>query len=143
MRILGCLLLAASVSLGQGTSRHGVTVDVMTYPQASAKDALASVLKALDAKKLDYVVAQLADPGFVDDRVKRIYAGRFEEQVQDTQARLDPATVKLLRRFQKDGKWAMTKDEAVVTLDDVKDRSVRFVRQGDRWFLRHENTPDK
>src|SRR6516162_941770 len=90
------LLLAAN-----GT-RYGVAVDVRTYPQGTAKESLASVLQAVEARRIDYVVAQLADPAFVDDRVQRLYGGRFEEQVEDTRARLDALTIKQLQRFLKD-----------------------------------------
>src|SRR5262245_61113248 len=71
------LLLCPLAAIAQDTARYGISLDVKTYPQATAKEALASVLKAIDARKIDYLVAQLADPSFVDDRVKRVYAGKF------------------------------------------------------------------
>jgi hypothetical protein len=117
--------------------RYGIALDLKAYPQGTAKEALASVLKAINAKKIDYLLAHLADPGFVDDRVKRLYGGRFEEQVQDTAARLDPFTVKELRRFLKDGTWSFEKTEAVVRLKDVKNRQVKLHQKGSRWFLEH------
>jgi hypothetical protein len=144
MRLTWLVLLACSTAaLSQDAARHGVAPDAKAYPQATAKDALASALKAIDAKRFDYLVAQLADPDFVDDRVKRVYAGKFDEQVQDTQTRLDPATVKQLRRFAKDGAWTVGKTTAVVGLDDVKERVVRLVKKGDRWFLSHDSSPEK
>src|SRR5689334_13583169 len=91
------LLMAAS------TTRYGIAPDARTYPQGTAKETLASILKAVEAKRVDYVVAQLADPVFVDDRVQRLYGGRFADQVEDSRACLDPLTVKLLQRFLKDG----------------------------------------
>jgi hypothetical protein len=135
--------LATLARAGEPASRYGVAPDLKTYPQATAKEALGSVLKAIDANKFDYLVAQLAKPGFVDDRVKRLHAGKFEEQVQDTRARLDPATVKLLRRFLADGKWTEEKTSAVVTLEDVKDRVVRLTRKDGRWFLDHSSAPTR
>ncbi len=105
---------------GKGT-RYGVEPDAKGFPQATAKEAFASVIKAIDDKKFDYLVAQLADPTFVDDRVKRLYGGKFDEQVQDSRSRFDPAAVKLLKRFLKEGKWTLTKSDAVVQLDDVKE----------------------
>ena len=38
--------------------------------RTTPKEALASVLKAADAGRFDYLTAQLADPSFIDDRVK-------------------------------------------------------------------------
>jgi hypothetical protein len=129
--------------IAQEDRRYGIALDARTYPQASAKAALASVLKAIDARKFDYLLAHLANPTFVDDRVKRLYAGKFEEQVQDTRARLDPATVKLLRRFQKEGRWTIEKDTAVVQLEEVKDSVLRFVHKDGRWFLDHRSAPSE
>jgi uncharacterized Ntn-hydrolase superfamily protein len=138
------VLTLALPAAGGESKRYGVARDARTYPQATAKEALASALKAIDAGKFAYLVAQLADPAFVDDRVKRVYGGKFDEQVQDTRARLDPATVKQLRRFLEAGKWTVEKDSAVVTLDDVKDRAVRLVRKDGRWYLKHDfDPPDK
>src|SRR5690349_21732166 len=94
--LLGLLSLSAAVRAAD--ERYGLALDTKAYPQATPKEALASMLKAIDEKKFDYLAAQLADPGFVDERVKKVYGGKFEEQVRDTQARLDPATVKQLRR---------------------------------------------
>jgi hypothetical protein len=86
-----------------GGRRYGIAPDLVTYPQGTPREALVSVLKAIDARRFDYLVAQLADPAFIDDRVQRLYGGRFEQQVEDTRVRLDPLSVKLLRRFLKDG----------------------------------------
>jgi hypothetical protein len=144
MRLAWLVLLACSfAAYSQDAARYGVSPDAKNYPQATAKDALASVLKAIEANKIDYLVAQLADPSFVDDRVKRVYAGRFEEQVQDTRTRLDPATVKQLKRFAKDGTWTVGKATAIVGLEGVPERVVRLVKQGDRWYLSHDSSPEK
>jgi hypothetical protein len=149
MRVWGGILLGLAVlanAAGAGEEgkvplkRHGIVADLKSYPQGTAKEALASVLKAIDAKRIDYLVAQLADPAFVDDRVKRIYGGKFAEQVEDTCGRLDPLTVKQLRRFLKDGTWKNDKTEAVVRLKDVKDRCVRLRRRDGRWFLEHNSS---
>src|SRR5262245_49315648 len=147
MRALFVLPMAALLAAtclarpDEKTARYGVALDTKAYPQATAKEALASVIKAAEAKKFDYLVAQLAEPGFVDDRVKRVYGGKFDEQVQDTRARLDPVTVKLLKRFLKDGTWKVEKTSATVTLKDVKDRVVRLTKKGDRWYLEHSFAP--
>lgn len=132
---LGLLLVVAA----DGT-RYGIAPDLTTYPQGTAKDTLTSVLKAVENKRLDYVVAQLADPAFVDDRVKRLYSGRFEQQVEDTRARLDPLTIKQLQRFLKDGDWQQDKDRVTVRLKDDK-RCLYFKKDKDRWFMEHGSKP--
>jgi hypothetical protein len=132
--VLTMTLLTLSLAQDK-TDRYGVALDAKAYPQATAKEALGSVLKAAAAKKFDYLAAQLADPTFIDDRVKRIYGGKFEEQVEDVRARLDAFAQKQLKRFLDEGKWAVDGDRATVTLDSVKDRRVRLVKKGDRWYL--------
>jgi hypothetical protein len=133
-----CFTVSALSQEAKGT-RYGVALDTKSFPQSTAKEAFASVLKAIDDKKIAYLVAHLADPTFVDDRVKRLYGGKFAEQVDDTSSQLDPSTIKQLKRFLKDGKWAIAKTEAMVTLDDVKDRCVRFVQKAGAWYLEHRN----
>jgi hypothetical protein len=121
--------------------RYGIAPDLKTYPQATPKEALASALKAADAGRFDYLAAQLADPDWIDGRVKRLYGGRFEGQVEDTRARLDAPTLKLLRRFLADGAWQEDKDRASARLKDVSDSRVYLRRLGDRWYLEHRSAP--
>jgi hypothetical protein len=135
-----CPLLGVLLVLAADGTRYGIAPDLKTYPQATAKETLASVLKAVEAKRVDYVVAQLADPAFVDDRVKRLYGGRFEQQVEDTRARLDPLTIKQLQRFLKDGDWQQDKDRVTVRLKDDK-RCLYFKNGNSRWFMEHANKP--
>jgi hypothetical protein len=121
--------------------RYGIAPDLKAYSQATAKQTLASVLKTIDAGRFDYLAAQLADPDWVDERVGRIFGGRFDDQVEDIRDRLDPGTVKLLRRFLAGGEWTTDKDRASVRLKDVGDRGVFFRKKGERWFLEHRSKP--
>lgn len=116
--------------------RYGVAADLKTYPQATPKETLASVLKALTAKRVDYVVAQLADPEFVDRRVKD-NGGKPDELLQEAKARLldDPATVKMFERFLKDGAWGEGEEAATASLKGVTDRKLFFRKRGGRWYL--------
>jgi hypothetical protein len=117
--------------------RYGLAADLKAYPQGTPKEALASALKAIEKKRVDYLVAHLADPAFIDDRVTRVYGGHFDEQVEDTTARLDPATVKQLRALLKDGTWDIGKREVSVRCKAVKGRCLRLRAVGGRWFLEH------
>jgi hypothetical protein len=139
--LMSCPGAAARAGDADRDSRYGVALDTKAFPQATPKEALASALAAIEKKKFNYLVAHLADPTFVDDRVKRVYAGRFAEQVLDTQARLDPPTVKQLKRFLDSGKWTIDKTSAVVQLDDVKQRCVNLVKKDGRWYLEHRFAP--
>jgi hypothetical protein len=135
---LGLLVLLNAGTNGQDKSaaRYGIASDLKTYPQGTAKETLASVLKAIESKRVDYLTAQLADPAFVDDRVKRLYGGRFEEQVEDTRSRLDSRTVKLLQRFLKDGDWQDDTDRVTVRLKDNA-RRLYFKKNNGRWYMEH------
>ena len=136
MRFVPAILLIISASVARAEApRHGVAHDPKTYPQATPQEALVSVLKAVENKRIDYLTAQLADPLFIDERVQRVFGGKFAEQVEDTASRFDPSTTKLLARFLKDGEWKMEKDSASVHLKDVKDRAVFFRKVGERWYL--------
>jgi hypothetical protein len=135
--------LASTLGLLSAESgvRYGVAPDLTTYPQDFPKATLASVLKAADAGKFDYLAAQLADPSFIDARVKELFAGDFKEQVEDVRARLDPPALKELRRFLNDGEWKIDAAEASVHLKDVSDRAVAFRKIDGRWFLEHPSKP--
>jgi hypothetical protein len=121
--------------------RFGVPLNLSDYPQGTPEQSLHSVLKAIESKRLDYLVAQLSDPAFIDRRVK-LFGGRFQDQVDDTAARLDAGAVKLLTRYAKEGAWSKADKEAMVSLKDVNDRFVFFHKLGDRWYLDHRSKPD-
>jgi hypothetical protein len=134
--------LMAGAAVAEGGSRYGVAPDLAAYPQKTPQEALASVAKAAEEKRFDYLVAQLADPAFIDDRVRRVYGGRFDQQVEETRVKLDPAAVKLLRRFLKDGEWKVAGGRASARLKDVPDRAVFLREAGDRWYLEHRYAPE-
>lgn len=121
--------------------RFGIAPDLAAFPQKTPQDTLASVVKTIEAKRFDYLVAQLADPEFVDDRVKRLYGGQLAGLVEDARTRLDAPTLKLLRRFLKDGDWDVGKDNAVVKLKEGTDFVVHFRLANGRWTMEHRNKP--
>jgi hypothetical protein len=135
----GWLALAVGLNvLASGAAeRYGIAPDLKSYPQAKPKEALASALKAAEAGHFDYLVAQIADPAWVDERVKRVYGGRFEDQVADTRARLDPSILKQLQRFLTEGDWNEAGDRASARLKDVPERRVYLNRLSNRWYLEH------
>jgi len=53
----------------------------------------------------------------------------------------EPAHLKDLRRFLRDGEFKVAGDTATATLRDVKDRALYFKKVKDRWFL--ENRMDE
>jgi hypothetical protein len=141
LAILAVLGLFPVVAVAEETARYGVALDPTTFPQATPQQLLASLLKAIEAKRFDYIVAQLAEPTWIDDRIKRLYAGKFEEQVADTRARLDPGAVKLLQRLAKEGEWQIADKEAHLSAKEIADRSVYLKKIGERWVLEHKQSP--
>jgi hypothetical protein len=119
--------------------RYGLIYNRNGYPQAAPKDALASVVKALEEKRVDYVLAHLTDPAWVDERVKQ--AGNdFDAVVREATAKLldNPDVLKELRRYVREGDWDVMDKTASATLKDVKDRRVAFRRAEGRWFLEND-----
>ncbi len=131
-------LLSGDAPRTQEGPRFGVAPDLAAFPQARPEETLASVLKAIELKWWDYLAAQLADPAFIDQRVKT-FGGLFADQVDDLRARLDPATVKLLHRFQKEGEWHRSDTETTLALKDLPDRILFFRKIGARWYLEHRS----
>jgi hypothetical protein len=133
----------ATAGADEPVQRYGITADFKTYPQATGKEALASILKAVEDKRIDYVLAHLADPQWVDERVKK-NGGKFEDVVKECkETKLDPVAVKQLGKFLKDGEWKVEEKTAEVRLKDVSDRSVRFFKIGERWYMENAYRPEK
>lgn len=143
MRLLAGLLVVAlaGTAWSQGSKeeipkRFGLPADVETFPQATAKDALGSVIKAIDRQRIAYLMAHLADPKFVDERVK-LYGGDFEKLVTETTAKLagDPDSVKQLRRLVAEGEWQEAGETSSVSHKEIPNRTVFLKKIGNRWFL--------
>lgn len=136
LRIPGAVLLLFLVAAEEPIKpRYGIEANDK-YKQSSAKDSLRSVLAAIEAKRVDYVLAHLADPAFVDERVKQI-GGRFEVMVKETAQKLDadPETLRDLRKILSDGDWKEDGNSASATCKDVKGKAAYFKKIGDRWFF--------
>jgi hypothetical protein len=120
-------------------ARFGVEPDLKTYPQGTPKEALASVLKAVEDKRIDYLLAQLADPDWVDGRLKKT-DGDFKALVRETTAKLidDPGPAKRLQRFLKEGDWDEGAARATVKIKDDKEHAVFLRKIDDRWFLEND-----
>jgi hypothetical protein len=116
--------------------RFGVEVELKTYPQSTPKEALASVLKAIETKHADYIVAQLADPEFVDRRVKET---SYDDLVAEATGKLinDPGAARQLRALLDKGTWGKVEgDTQSASLGEASDRIVSFRKAEGRWFLK-------
>jgi hypothetical protein len=128
--------------------RFGFAYNAELYPQKKPDEALKSIVKAIDAKRIDYLLAQLADPKFVDAQIAEFKAtikmgdpeqrafAAFQKLVEVTNDyfQADPALIKELRLFAQGGKFEIEDTLATGTLKGSP-RKV-FMRQiGERWFL--------
>ena len=138
--ILAFLLIAAEEKI---KPRYGVEA-IDKYGQKTPKDTLRSVLAAIEAKRVDYVLAHLADPAFVDERVKQT-GGRFEIMVKETTQKLDadPESLRELRKFLSDGEWKEDGNNTSANCPDVKGKQVYLKKIGDRWFFMNRVKPAK
>ena len=128
--------------------RYGFVYNPGLYPQKKPQDAIQSVIKAIDAKHVDYLLAQLAEPKFIDAQVAEYKASgakgdeeartyvAFRRLVADTVDYFvgDPLLVKELRLFARDAKWEIDEGVATGTLKGSP-RKVFLKQIGDRWFL--------
>src|SRR5688572_19821532 len=72
MRLFITIFLLAAPCLAQErilNPRYGFEVNFAFYPQKTPQEAIASITKAIDNKRIDYMLAHLADPVFVDETV--------------------------------------------------------------------------
>lgn len=136
----------------QEPPRYGFEYNPVLYPQKTPKDAMASVIKAIDNKRVDYMLAQLAEPTFVDRQVDD-FKPQFPNARDDAQKFLafdklvaetvhyfdsDPILVKQLRKFAHDAEWDVNEDAATGTVKDLPARKVFMKKIGERWFMENK-----
>lgn len=144
--LIGWVLVAATSAQvpNKLDRRYQIEMDTDNFPQRSPKEALDSLLKAIQLKKLNYAVAQIADPAWVDRRVKEVHGGDFAALVKEVGTHLidDPETAKTLRRFVKEGEWQEEGAKATAKLKNAKDQVFLQKLEG-RWFLENRKKGDK
>jgi hypothetical protein len=134
---IGVLALAAQDGTNKAPAkRHGIEAELKSYPQATPKETLGSLIKAVEAKRIDYVLSQLADPAWTDRRVKETEGG-FPALVEESTGLLvaNPATLKRLNKLSTEGEWKVETESAVVRLKDVDDAALFFRNADGRWYM--------
>ena len=129
--------------------RYNLDFSPTLYPQKTPQEAMKSVVKAMDARRTDYLLAHLTDPMFVDKRVAE-YTQRYTEGSADAKTllafnrliaeteqhfRADPPLVKELRQFAREAEWEEKEDIVIGTAKAVPARKVFLRRVGERYFL--------
>jgi hypothetical protein len=123
--------------------RYGVAPDLQTYPQKTPRDTLASVVKALADKRVDYLLAHLADPEWVDKRVKD-YGGNFQEVLREATTKLldDPGAARKLQKLLAEGEWKIDKDQAFVKPAEGE-RWAHLRQTNGRWVMENRYRPEE
>ena len=130
--------------------RYGVSYEPLLYPQKEPDETARSIVKAIESKRFDYLLAQLADPKYVDlkiaeyrdllpkvakDEARVVLA--FDRLVRETAQHFqdDPLLLKELRAFAKAAKWESEGGKAVGTVESIPAHKVVLRNEGGRWFL--------
>jgi hypothetical protein len=144
-----CTGLVAAQGDKKGGERYGVPAERGRYPQDTPQKALAAVLRAIDNNQVDYLLAHLSDPAFVDKRVadreglypnldkKGRQRAAFEVLIKETESHFaeDPQSVKDLRRFSTKGEWEVKDNQASAKLKELPSRRVFLRRVESGWVL--------
>ncbi|MBI3410625.1 MAG: hypothetical protein HY040_19995 [Planctomycetes bacterium] len=150
--LLGLVGLVAAQDQSRLDSRYGLSYSADRFPQKTPQEELQSVIRAIETKKIEYLVAHLADPSYVDraindykvaipkggDEAKTILA--FERLVKEVGKYYvdDPSTVRELRQFAKDAKFETMDNIAIGTVPTIDGRKVFLKKIEGRWFLENK-----
>jgi hypothetical protein len=104
--------------------RFGIPVKIKTYPQDTAKKALASAVEAVEKADTSYLIAHLLDPGFVELRLSD-RARQYEAAVELELARLRDFQIMNPDKFQPEDR---------VPLDRAKFNALIIERSRERAF---------
>jgi hypothetical protein len=133
---LSLFLLAPALGQEKLAKRYGFEANTDFYPQKTPQEALASAVKTIENKRVDYLLAQLADPKYVDDDAVRTFLA-FDRLVKETGEYYleDPTMLKELRLFVKEGEWESGETQASAAVKTIQGRKVFLKKVEDRWFL--------
>lgn len=67
----------------QPQPRYGVAAETTIFPQDSPKRLLASIQKAFDRQRVDYVLAHLTDPSFTGAKINHYYREKYGRDIQE------------------------------------------------------------
>src|SRR6516164_6015386 len=86
--VLSASLLAQAPQEKGSAKRYGIELRLKKFPQSTPKETLASVVLAIQERNFAYLLAELADPNFVDKRVKDNHGGSFDEFVKEASMKI-------------------------------------------------------
>jgi len=140
---LACLLAGVELAAQEKAvaPRFDIESKLDVYPQDTPEKTLKSVVQALEKGEYAYVLAHLADPGFVDAMLKqnKLSFKEFVQEVKQT-AKENPEQLREMRKFDLEGEWTVTDTTATARAKSLPGRAIIMLKIGDRWFMSNERT---
>lgn len=117
------------------SGRFGVALDDASFPQNSPENLRKSLLKALDSDKIEYLLAHLADPSFIDKNVREVHEGNFAKQVAETREKLIKGLKSPLESLLKNGKLNFSEKSASLKDPALKDFTITMKLENNKWYM--------
>ena len=118
--------------------RYGQEADLKLYRQSTPQEAIESVIKAMKAADITYMLAHLVSPTEVDRKLKGD-RDAFQKLAVKATPEKTKAMVTELQMLLDDGTWTMRRNLCWATTDGKRDLTLEKI--GRRWFM--HNTPVK
>lgn len=136
--------LAAAQKQPENVTRLGMASDYEIYPQSTPKELIASLLKAINRERYDYLVAHLMEPGFIDDRVQRTNL-KLDDIAKEIKSKFQaqPELQKDLIKLLNSGEQTDSGTTVIITHKDVKNQQVYLKKIGDRWYVENRQKDKK
>ncbi len=112
------------------SGRYGIAFDEASFPQNTPDNLRKSLLKALNSDKIEYMLAHLADPSFIDKNVREVHEGDFAKQVAETREKLKKGLKSPLESLLKEGKLNASEKSA-----SLKDLIITMKLENNKWYM--------
>lgn len=145
---VGVVLLAVSFGVAQqqpkSVTRLGLESDYEVYPQSTPKELMASVAKAVNRERYDYLAAHLMEPDFIDARLQRANL-KLEDLGKEIKSKFQaqPEVLKDLLKILNGGEVVDSGTTVVVKHKDVKGQQVYLKKVGDLWYVENRQKDEK
>lgn len=146
--------------------RFGVPAETELYPQTSPKTTMISITKAFQRNRIDYLLAHLIEPSFVDAKVAQFYRLKFgkspeeDRENPDHQKRIRDAFDDLMKEVNKhmsdepkqsgylmkllnEGSIEEAGTSAKVTHKDAPNVALSLLQVDGRWYMINDDSPAK
>lgn len=117
------------------SGRYGIALDEASYPQNNPENLRKSLLKALNSDKIDYLLAHLAHPLFIDKNIREVHEGDFSKQVSETQEKLKNGLKSPLESLLKNGNLESLDKTATIKDPTLKDFVIFMKLENNKWFM--------